>query len=203
MNSSSHHKHNVQPLRERLRAETAKAIAAAAEEVFAARGLREARMEEIASRAGVSVGTVYNHFEDRSALLADLVERRRKELAEKFDQALSGKAPFVDQLRAFADTAFRHFEAHRAFLAIMLESDSARVSEPSEAMLELRARVDALVQRGVQQGGLRRAGRELWPAMLFGLIRAVLVYELRYPGKLGLAERTSAVVDFFLHGAGA
>jgi AcrR family transcriptional regulator len=196
----------VEPrLRDRLRAETAKAIAEAAEQVFAARGVRDARMEEIAAKAGVAVGTVYNHFQDRGALLTELVERRRQELALRLDRALAGAEaePFDAQLRTFTRTVFEHFESHRPFLAIMLESDSAHASQPSEAMLELRRRVDALVERGVAQGALRRKGRELWPAMLFGAVRGVLVYELRNPGKPPLVERGDTVIDFFLHGAGA
>ncbi len=192
-------------LRDRLRAETARAIAEAAEEVFAARGVRDARMEEIAARAGVAVGTVYNHFEDRGALLAELVERRRQELAYKLDRALAGAQaqPFEAQLRTFAQTVFEHFETHRSFLSIMLESDSAHAAKPSEAMLELRRRVDALVERGTREGAVRLPGRELWPTMLFSAIRGVLVYELRNPGKLALSQRVDAVIDFFLHGAGA
>jgi AcrR family transcriptional regulator len=190
-------------LRDRLRSETARAIADAAEEVFAAHGVRDARMEEIAARAGVAVGTVYNHFQDRSALFAGLVERRRQELAHKLDRAFAEVKgePFAAQLRRFALTVFEHFESHAAFLSIMLESDSAHAREPSPAMLELRRRVDGLVERGIQERAVRRLGRELWPAMLFGAVRGVLIHELRNPGKLGLAQRADAVCDFFLHGA--
>jgi AcrR family transcriptional regulator len=192
-------------LRDRLRAETARAIAEAAEEVFAAKGVRDARVEEIAARAGVAVGTVYNHFQDRGALLAELVERRRQELAHKLDRALAGAEaePFPAQLRKFTGTVLGHFESHRSFLSIMLESDSAHLARPSEAMLEIRRRVDALVEGGIRERALRPDGRELWPAMLFGAIRGVLVHELRSPGKLALDQRVDAVVEFFLRGAGA
>ncbi|HET7787207.1 MAG TPA: TetR/AcrR family transcriptional regulator [Myxococcales bacterium] len=200
MNRNSHPESR---LRDRLRSETARAIADAAEEVFAAHGVRDARMEEIAARAGVAVGTVYNHFEDRSALFAELVERRRQELAGKLDAAFARAKgePFAAQLRRFALTVFEHFETHAAFLSIMLESDSAHAREPSPAMLELRRRVDGLVERGIQERAVRRQGRELWPAMLFGAVRGVLIHELRNPGKLALAQRADAVCDFFLHGA--
>jgi AcrR family transcriptional regulator len=63
MRSASHHP--PPRLRERLREEAARAILAAAEEVFATDGL-QARMERIAEQAGVAVGTLYNHFEDRA-----------------------------------------------------------------------------------------------------------------------------------------
>lgn len=205
MNSNSKHEARVRPLRERLRAETARAISAAAEQVFAEKGLHEARMEEIAALAGVSVGTVYNHFEDREALLAELLESRRKELAQRLDKALAAAAqePFEEQLRRFAGEVFDHFENHRQFLAIMLEGDSARLTHPSEAMREIRARVDALVRRGVQKKALRAARAPLWPVMLTAAFKAVLLHDLRNPGELAVPERAAAAVDFFLNGARA
>ncbi len=203
MNSDSKHEARVRPLRERLREETARAIAAAAEQVFAERGMREATMEEIAARAGVSVGTVYNHFSDRSALFAELVESRRKELAQRLDGALAAQAhePFETQLRRFVLTVFEHFEHHRQFLAIMLESDSAKIEKPSEAMMEIRARVETLVRRGVHRKALRDT--PLLPAFMMSAVKAVLLHDLRNPGKLAVPERAEAAVDFFLNGARA
>ena len=205
MNPNSKHETGVRPLRERLREETGRAIAAAAEEVFAREGLHQARMEEIAARAGVSVGTVYNHYQDRSALLAELLESRRKELAGKLDRALarSAQEPFEGQLRGFALTIFEHFESHRAFLAIMLEGDTTRLTHPSEAMKEIRARLETLVRRGLRKKALRPGRAALWPGMLGGAVKAVLLHDLRNPGQLAVRERADAVIEFFLAGAGA
>ncbi len=192
-------------MRERLREETGRAISAAAEQVFAEKGLHLARMEEIAALAGVSVGTVYNHFEDRQALLAELLESRRKELAQRLDQALAASAhePFEGQLRGFVMTVFIHFEDHRPFLSIMLEGDQARLAQPSPAMREIRARAETLVRRGLAKKALRQGHVELLPGILWGAVKAVLLHDLRNPGALPVAERASAAVDFFLNGARA
>jgi AcrR family transcriptional regulator len=191
------------PLRERLREETANAIAAAAEQVFARSGIRDARMEDIAQQAGVAVGTVYNHFQDRDTLLQALVERRRAELVAKLDQLnIDAKHPFENQLFTFVRVVFDHFESHRAFLAIQIEADSKSWANPSPAMREIKARALTLVQRGIQQKVLRPSQKELFPSLLFGAIRSLLVYELQHPGKASVAERAETVTDFFLHGAG-
>lgn len=200
MNLGSKHEARVRPLRERLREETARAILVAAEEVFADRGLHDARVEEIAARAGVAVGTVYNHFEDREALLAVLVESRRRELAQKLDRALADQQPFEVQLKSFALTVFEHFESHRPFLSILLQSD---VGQPTEAMREIRARTDALVKRGLAKKALRPELAPLLSSMLAGSLKAILMHDLRSPGQLAVAQRADAAVDFFLNGAGA
>ncbi len=205
MNPDSKSEARIQPLRERQRQETTRAIVEAAEEVFAKRGPGEGRIEEIAQRAGVSVGTVYNHFEDRDALLRELLDRRKQELIRKLDAALeqSRGEPFRRQLQGFTRTLFEHFEAHREFLAISFQIEAKNIEQPTETMRELKARVESLVRRGLEQKALRKLGHELWPTMLLGAVRAVLVHELRNPGKLRVGERADAVVDFFLGGAGA
>src|SRR3954470_13131171 len=113
-------KPGVQPaLRQRIRETTTQAILAAAEEVFANKGLHAAHMGEIASLAGVAVGTLYNHFADRDALLAGLLEARRAELLAGIDATVRDKAiaarPFRDRLRALLVAVLSHKEAHRKF----------------------------------------------------------------------------------------
>src|ERR671934_3088172 len=85
MNLNSPRRTKVQPLRARLREETNKAILQAAEQVFGAQGAGGARMEDIAARAGVAVGTLYNHFHDRDALLSELLASRREDLAGRLE----------------------------------------------------------------------------------------------------------------------
>ncbi len=201
---------NGNPLRERLRAETALSIVGAAEKVFAAQGLRAARMEEIASAAGVSVGTVYNHFEDREALLKALLDARRAELVENLDAALkqgSGQ-PFASMLERFTATLLDHFESHRAFLSIVIEGEHQRgfpaAGRPNDAMLEVYRRVEHLMTRGLRKKALRPQGAELWPALFMGAVRGAMVHNLyeKSPTR-PLRERAPELVRFFLDGAGA
>jgi AcrR family transcriptional regulator len=72
----------VTGLRERKRLERRKEILLAAARIFKERGYDEARIEEIAERADVSPGTVYNYFPTKDTLLVELAALYRSE-AEK------------------------------------------------------------------------------------------------------------------------
>ena len=76
-----------QKLRQRFREATSRAVLEAAEQVFAEDGLHGASMSRIAERAGVAVGTLYNHFKDREALFNALLDQRRAELLDELDRA--------------------------------------------------------------------------------------------------------------------
>src|SRR3954447_13276887 len=67
-------------LRDDFRNYARAAILAAAEQVFADDGLHEARIEKIAERARVAVGTIYNLVGDREALVAEIIGARHAEL---------------------------------------------------------------------------------------------------------------------------
>ena len=60
-------------LRERKKADRERRIIEAAAEQFRTVGYEETKIENIARAAGVSVGTVYNYFENKSDLLLTLV----------------------------------------------------------------------------------------------------------------------------------
>ena len=181
--------------------------------MFGQSGLNGARMDDIAARAGVSVGTLYNHFADRDALLKALIVQRRQELLERLDSVLASteKDGFGAQLEQFVRAVLEHFDSHKAFLAIVLESEHMRAQEisvprgsrPNTALFEVLRRVEELLVRGRIVGMLRPEGAEMFPAFLMGLLKGTLSRELLVPSGIPLATRAPALVLFFLHGAGA
>src|SRR3954454_9120262 len=123
MNRRSPDERQPQSLRERFKETTLQAVLSAAEEVFADAGLHDAHMGEIAARAGVSVGTLYNHFADREALLGGLAAARFTEMLAHVDAALdqSDGQKFRDRLEALVSAMLGHWEAHRKFMRIAFQ----------------------------------------------------------------------------------
>lgn len=65
----------------------------AAAELFADRGV-DVPLEEVARRAEVSIGTLYNHFPNRGALLDAVLPERLAELNQLAEAALSDPDPW-------------------------------------------------------------------------------------------------------------
>ncbi len=196
-------------LRQRLRAETQAAILAAAEEVFARSGLHRARMESIAARAGVAVGTLYNHFQDREALVSALVRSRRKALLDRVDLALAGAegAPFEEALAAFLAALFGHWAEHAGLLTALFQADqlgrpAAGDGRGRRMADELARRIERVLRRGVEEGRLRAEGAEDYAPQLLGMARARLVQgagSRRAPD----GGASGRVLRMFLRGAGS
>ncbi len=203
MNSSSEER--LQPLRRRLRQATARDILASAEVVLADRGAA-ASMAAIARHARVAVGTIYNHFKDRDALLRALVLARRKDIVEQIAASARATvgAPFRAQLDAFVTGMMELFDRHHAFVRLALHADGllprnlGKGPGQGTALSHWLARAIELVTLGQQEGALASGEVEFQAHALTWLMKGALSHGLARGGFAALAP---AVVDQFLRGA--
>jgi AcrR family transcriptional regulator len=206
VNRSSSHGSKVQRLRDRLREATAESILAAAEEVFASDGPHGAGMSEIARHAGVAVGTLYNHFADREALLTALLHSRRgelyAELERRVDALPAGAAP-RSVLTAFLSALFGHFDAHRPFFDMLMQHEGALGDAKADHKRELYRRVEALIARLEEAARIPPERRALHAALLMGLIRGACMRAAYSGERRGqpLQPLAEEIADFFLKGA--
>lgn len=202
-----------QTLRERHRSATIETVLAAAEQVFADQGLHAAHMGEIAARAGVSVGTLYNHFKDREAVLAGLLEARRAEMISQLDQAMRGAAgrPALERLRVMVETMLLHKSRHRKFLQILLQGEIGRYENtfpsacrmPGATLHEIHSRIDKVVRQAVKDGALRGGTEATAPMFLMGMVRSLAIRDAMREEQGDPLADASELFDFFLKGARA
>jgi AcrR family transcriptional regulator len=200
-------------LRERFRETTVQAILAAAEDVLAESGLQAAHMGEIASRAGVSVGTLYNHFADRDALLAGLAYARFAEMLAQLDATLEQTAgqKFRDRLEPLVTGLLSHWERHRKFTQIVMQGEAGHYQKSSPAvtlamrdkMREMYTRIDQVTSQGVRENAIRAEVAELAPFFLMGMMRALFIRDLVVENAgQDLSTHAGVLLETFLNGVG-
>jgi AcrR family transcriptional regulator len=199
-------------LRERFRAATRDAILEAAGDLLTADGASHARMEDIAARAGVAVGTVYNHFADRTALVTALLESRTRTLLDALDAATApsrdardGPGGFAAELARFVSALERHFEANRFLITVLLDEERHRGIDARAATRrrttfeELLARAETLAAKGIRLKALRKNDPAVYAALLIGMVRGMAMTALARGGSF--AGASEAIVQVFLEGA--
>jgi AcrR family transcriptional regulator len=192
-------------LRERFRHESTQEILAAAEAVFSEQGLAGAAMSQIAERAGVAVGTLYNRFKDREALLQALLAQRRAELLEEIGAAAErvGTLALRERLTEVVRTLLLQFEQHRPFLRLVLASEWAHGPGKEAMMRGLRERLGAVLGSASGANDELRPDSEGWlPVLLLSLVRGVMERDRYGLPVLDSATGAREIVDFFLKGAG-
>jgi AcrR family transcriptional regulator len=142
----------------------------AAQEVFSEHG-PEARMEEVAEKAGVAVGTLYRHFPNKEALLGALIADRLGHVIEVARDMLNrdvepweGFSRVIRRLTGLAheDRAFAH--------VVPLLGDEGEVGEAKRRVGTL---LEELVHKAQEAGKMRPdVGAEDLPPLFMGMVMA-------------------------------
>jgi TetR/AcrR family transcriptional regulator len=152
------------PKRPRRRdpAATRRKLLTAARREFASRGLAGARVDEIATRAGVNKQLVYHYFGDKSALYLAVLEWVYEEIrAQERQLNLTGLPP-EQAIRKLIESSFDYLATHPDFILLLNDENRAgarhvRASRKLEAMHSpLLAVISEILNEGVRTGVFRR-----------------------------------------------
>jgi AcrR family transcriptional regulator len=211
MNQASHRERHTPPsLRQRVKVLVRDELLQAAEELFAEQGLQAATLEDIASRAGVAVGTIYNYFADRHALLQAVMESRRQELGEDL-RAIEKQTlglPFHERLDRFLRALLEHFDHQRRFYSILVQAEctplKTHLMNPGEGpFADVYRHAEKLLAEGVASGALRRESSSFLSLMLVGMARGTAFRALLDPKAPSISSKRGQILRFFLEGAQA
>jgi AcrR family transcriptional regulator len=181
--------------RDEARAVFRNAILDAAEAVFAERGLHGARIQDIAARARIAVGTVYNHFHRKEDVLDGLLEERTREMLAQLAPRGGEPEEFEARLVARLRRMLSFIEQHRGFYSIV----TSLPGTPSKIQ-RMRAAFRALVDEGIAAGVLsERVDPAQLAHFLGGTIRSCIFPALERGASV--VDRADIIVDLFLHGA--
>lgn len=107
---------------------TADRIRSAAIELFRERGYSATTTRDIAARAGITVGSVYNHFESKQSLLFDVMLAAHQEALDLLHSALASHADPAARLRAVVHGHASFHGEHPAAITVVYK-DMAFLSE--------------------------------------------------------------------------
>jgi AcrR family transcriptional regulator len=93
----------------------------AALQVFAQRGYRHTRLDEVAEAAGVTKGTIYHYFDTKEDLLRGVIDHFHELAFGRAGQALvDQRLPASDRVRLFLRTIFSGDETRRRNLLTLM-----------------------------------------------------------------------------------
>ncbi len=203
VNEDSENQRGRQTLRERLKEATGREILTAAEQLFGESGLEQATMAQIAERAGVAVGTLYNRFADRDALVEALLAERRGDLLHQLDENMAAldNAGFREQLVGFFTTLFTHMDAHRPFLKLVFSRELGAKEGRERMARGMFDRLESILKRGHREKLLKRDADHCFAIALFGAAKGHMQREAYGLAPLAPHAAARAVVTLFLDGA--
>jgi AcrR family transcriptional regulator len=113
---------------------TRKRILDVAQEQFAERGYDVTTTRDIAHAAGIAVGTLFNYFPTKEAIVANLVREAHAQAAEKFAKSLDPAEPrtLAEELFSHVALIMRKLSPYRKYLPAVLETSLSPLADDRE-----------------------------------------------------------------------
>ena len=193
---------------------TAEKILACAGTEFAQHGLDGARVDRIASRAGVNKAMIYYHFRSKEDLYRTVIDRQIGKIRRLVEETISGETTPESAFRRLSELYHLMFEEGDSFVPMFLR-EVAGGSRRLKALLadiiserkSLAQQARKFIDNGEKKGMLRNVDSRHAMISFMGmnmgyLIMAPLVnliWEIKDEKKFR-KERPEEVVDLFLQG---
>jgi|SRR5579875_2388332 len=174
-------------------------ILESAAHLFGQRHYHEVRVEDIAAKAGVSKGTVYQYFKDKEDLYVALILYSLNRLYQQTRETIAEMTEPEEQLLAVVREGVQFFTAQPYFLELIQRVDVSRSAAHSSALDASRTRFLELLVHIIEQ--LNRSGHwhtddpELAALALMGIMREALRWRGHQADQL-----PEQIVQLFLYG---
>ncbi|HVS19147.1 MAG TPA: TetR/AcrR family transcriptional regulator [Planctomycetota bacterium] len=141
------------------RERTRRDLLQAGTELFAEVGFGAATTRELARRAQVGVGTLFNYFASKEALAAAVLERSLRDAWDEREAEQRSDESAEEALFALVAAELRHLTPHRAWVAEVVESGLSPLRRGAdEGVAALRSAHLERVQDALRQAGLAAPG---------------------------------------------
>lgn len=181
------------------------AILEAALSVFSEKGFHETQMSEVAQRARVAVGTVYNLFNSKADLYRELSEEHGVEMFAAFNEVLERDRDPLSKLIEYVRLKGEVYEENQAIVKLFFsEGRGARLNVRATLTDDSLARYDALLQRlaetfeaAIEAGSIEPLDPFDLAVGLDSLSTSFIVLYMDYPEQHNYAAKISGILQMF------
>ncbi len=197
------HDKSVPAWKERAQNALRSAILDAARTTFAEHGYAGATVDEIATRAEVGKGTIYNYFEGgKAGLFVAVLSDHFDDLHALAQHRMESPGPLRERFHAFAADMIVYFDTHQDLLRVHLrEVPQLLAASGDRTQTEnLKGRRDRVIEtlvppieRAIAEGELRPIPALLTAQIAFGLLVATVIRTVEVcPGTVRIDSKEAA-----------
>jgi TetR/AcrR family fatty acid metabolism transcriptional regulator len=155
----------------------------AAARVFASKGFHAATIKDVARDAGIADGTIYNYFDNKTALLFAIFERMRDTLQPRAVFAELRPDDVRGAVRAFVSLplmALRgdNFDLFRIVMSEIMVNDALRTQYAQQVLAPTLTIAEMAFQQWADQGLIRAAAGPLVVRALSGMVMGLMLQHI-------------------------
>ncbi|MFE4706333.1 TetR/AcrR family transcriptional regulator [Peribacillus simplex] len=172
---------------DRIRQASKEKIRAAAMELFMKQGYYATSISDIAKKAGISKGLLYNYYKGKEELLSEMVEARIREVVEVMEEAFTLNTP-REQLEHIVNGAIDNIhkkpEVHRFYLHLQTQPEADEdLIKYSHLIIEENARQFELQCKIFESMGEKEPRKRslYFSSVLQGIMLMISTYQQGFP----------------------
>ena len=172
-------------------------IRKAAIRVISEEGFHRCTTDKIAEEAGVSVGTIYNYFSDKTDILSYIFRVEHKKLNIYFQRVSSKDLSVPEKIKILIEKYYKYVFNNKR-LARIIHDESNKTSEDLTQeifnyILDIRKNLKALLQEGIEEGTIySEPDLDMMVNMLLGSVNAIAFLGYLKPEKVDYICSTAA-----------
>ena len=185
--------------------EKRESIIQAAIEVFGRNNFKNSSISEIARKANVAEGTIYQYFKNKEDLFFSIPIEKTKEFTRELDLHLQGINGAVNKIRKFIWYYLYFFKMNpdygRILMLEMRISKSFTETETYDFLKKSTSRILEVIKEGQEENVIRKdTDHYLDRQLILGILEHVVTRWLLKEGKYDLMEHYNEVAELVFHG---
>ncbi|UCD57060.1 MAG: TetR/AcrR family transcriptional regulator [Candidatus Hydrogenedentota bacterium] len=185
-------------------AETERKIVNAALAIAARKGFEQATTAEIARRAGVAEGSIYNYFRTKDDLLIHMVEQYATSFLQQLGDEIRAESDAIGKLDRLISFHLRFFtQEGNIFQVVYGKTPGTKVQMARimrVAIVPYVGLIEEIIREGIAQGKLRKLNPQIAASFLLGGLQVTLLRRFFDLADYGPDEAVSQVRNRYLDG---
>lgn len=186
-------------------------ILQAAMQVFAEKGVKNARMADIAQRAGVGKGTIYEYFRSRDEIFVEgfnlLIEELENRLHSELETPTDPESKLRSIMRVFF-SSLGQLSAEMTAIFIDFWSEGIRTEatkggeliDLKQVYADVRKELQQVVSDGIMAGQFREVNTEVVASTMMAIVDGLLLQWILVKGAFALESAMEGSIDMVLNG---
>ena len=182
---------------------TKRRIFTTAIKLFAQNGYESTGIEEITAVAGVAKGSLYYHFETKEELFDLLLEEGRKLLYNSIEIKFRSCNNALDKLKAIIMIQIKSLIRYEDFVTVIINNtlgDNSRSKKSQKALDEYMAKIQEVIQEGIDEGIFYDGDTEGIAYGIFGVNFSSLLYRLKKNRNVTAEEIYKSYIEIVIRG---
>lgn len=182
-----------------------KEILMAALHEFAEKGVNQTKISDIAQRAGIGKGTVYEYYPNKDAIFIDsmsfFMQSLENSLLKNMEGVKDPRQKIEVLIRSFTENAGESGDFLKIILdfwAIGLRNE--QFSAWAESYRAFQVMISEIFEEGIRQGIFRRVDTKSLAYCLIGLLDGIIFQMILFGKEFSVDDALNAVIDNFLNG---